>query len=69
MRNENFVRGTVELHISNSGVSISVVDEGNGPTLVISGSAFGKIASEMKIHTYSKSLEALRDMLTRYFKV
>lgn len=64
MKENAIVRGTVYLHISDSGVNVSVIDEGNGPTLVIDSSSFGNMVSEMKIHTDRKSLEALRNMLT-----
>ena len=51
--------GSVNFHISNSGVKFSVVDEGWGPTIEVSGSAFGNMNSSLKLHTDRTSLAIL----------
>ena len=54
--------GSVYFHISNSGVTFRVVDEGLGPTIVVSGSSFGNMESSLKLHTDTDSLKKLGEM-------
>lgn len=58
------VRGDVYLHISNSGVRFRVIDVGHGPTVRVTSSSFGNMASTMDIHTDRESLAALGKMFT-----
>ena len=54
--------GSVYLHLSNSGISFSVVDEGWGPTIKVSQSTFGNLSSEMAVHTDTESLRQIGEM-------
>lgn len=62
---EKKIVGTVGLHISNSGVSISIIDEGFGPTIEINSSAFGNIVHSFKIMTDRKSLAEIAALFTK----
>jgi hypothetical protein len=59
---EKKIVGTVGLHISNSGVSISIIDEGFGPTIEITSSAFGNIQHSFKILTDVNALKKLSNL-------
>lgn len=54
--------GKVYFHICNSGVSFQVVDEGFGPTIIVSGHSFGNMDSSLKLHTDMDSLKILGEM-------
>jgi hypothetical protein len=56
--------GEVYLHVGNGGVTFEVIDEGNGPTIVVSSSFFGNVKQELKIFTNKEGLEEL----TRLFR-
>jgi hypothetical protein len=58
------VRGEVYLHISNSGVTFRVIDLGHGPTVRVTLSSFGNMASTLDIHTDRESLAMLGKMFT-----
>jgi len=55
--------GKVYMHVSNSGAVFEVIDEGYGPTLKVSSSAFGNLQHELRVHTDTQSLEILGQML------
>lgn len=52
----------VNFDISNSGVSFTVQDEGNGPTIKIRSSAFGNLQNEVIVFTNSYGLKLLGKM-------
>lgn len=54
--------GKVYFHISNSGVTFKVIDEGWGPTIEVTGSSFGNMQSSLKLHTDAESLKVLGKM-------
>lgn len=54
--------GSVYFHISNSGITFQVIDEGWGPTIVVSGGSFGNMQSSLKLHTDTDSLKRLGEM-------
>lgn len=64
MDKEKKVLGSVYCHISNSGVTFSVVDEGFGPQIEIHSSAFGNINNVMKIMTDKYSLADIGKLFT-----
>jgi hypothetical protein len=53
------------LHVSNSGVTFSVVDNGYGPCLEIRASAFGNLQTTLTVITRKQELKALGEMLIR----
>ena len=53
------------LHISNSGVTISIKDRGFGPTIEIKTSAFGNINNTTEIFTNKESLKKLAEMFAK----
>lgn len=57
--------GNVHLHIGNAGTSISILDKGDGPTIVLTSSAFGNLKQIMEISTDRKSLQALADLFKK----
>jgi hypothetical protein len=57
--------GKVYWHVGNSGVTFEIVDEGLGPTLIVSTSSFGNLVNEQKFYTDIKSLDALRMLLEK----
>lgn len=60
--------GSVYFHISNSGITFRVIDEGWGPTVVVSGSAFGNMRSEIKLHIDNRGLIALSKLFAHAAK-
>lgn len=58
------IRGETYLHISDSGVTFRVIDVGYGPTVRVTSSSFGNMASTLDIHTDKESLAALGKMFT-----
>lgn len=50
------------LHIGNSGVTFSVIDEGFGPCIVIKSSSFGTNVIEQKIHVSKHELAVLSSL-------
>lgn len=54
--------GSVYFHISNSGVTFQVIDEGYGPTIVVRGGSFGNMNNSFKLHTDADSLKILGEM-------
>ncbi len=65
MKQEKRIIGSVGMHISNSGASISIIDEGFGPTIEINTSAFGNIDTTTKIITDKQSLLALAKLFMK----
>lgn len=59
------VVSTTYLHVSNSGVTVSVVDDGFGPALVVESSSFGNLVSKHKTYLSKDGLREVRDMLER----
>lgn len=60
--------GSVYFHISNSGITFRVIDEGWGPTVVVGGSAFGNMQSEIKLHIDNRGLIALSKLFAHAAK-
>jgi hypothetical protein len=56
--------GYVYLHVGNSGISFSVVDEGFGPTIKIHSSTFGNVDQTIRVHANVESLQVLGEMFT-----
>ena len=56
--------GHVYLHVSNGGISFSVVDEGYGPTVKIDSHTFGNIDQTIRVHANVESLQVLGEMFT-----
>lgn len=52
----------VYIHLSNSGTTFEVIDEGHGPTISVSSSAFGNLQHEFKVHTDRETLRLLGNM-------
>lgn len=61
--------GSVYFHISNSGVTFQVVDEGWGPTIIVSGSSFGNMNSQLKLHVDNKGLAQLSKLFAKAAEV
>ncbi len=53
---------SVYLHISNGGVTFSVIDEGQGPIIQISSAHFGNNTIVQKVHVTSEELRALENI-------
>jgi len=53
------VHGQCYFHVSNSGVTFKLIDEGRGPTLIISSQAFGNLVNEAKFYLAPDGLEFL----------
>jgi hypothetical protein len=53
------------LHVGDGGVSFEVVDQGHGPTVVISSSHFGNDNLKFSFHTDQASLVQLSTMLLK----
>jgi hypothetical protein len=51
-------------HVSNSGVTFKVLDQGFGPTLVVKQSAFGNLESDQSFHLTKATLKRLAKELT-----
>lgn len=56
--------GKVYLHVSDSGATFSVVDEGYGPTVKVRTSSFGNLEQVLKVHADKASLIALGKMFS-----
>lgn len=54
--------GEVYLHVGNSGAKFKVIDEGHGPTIVVTTGAFGNLGQELKVHTTCEALAQLSKM-------
>lgn len=54
--------GSVYLHVGNSGTTFKVIDEGYGPTVVVSTGAFGNINHEFKLYTTREGLAQLSEL-------
>lgn len=54
--------GEVYLHVSNSGATLKVVDDGHGPEIHIETSAFGNLNQTTKIKTTQAALGALEQL-------
>ncbi len=54
--------GEVYLHVGNSGVTFQVVDEGQGPTIIISTSSFGNLNHECKVYATTEGLKKIGEM-------
>lgn len=63
LKKKPVVHAKCYLHVSNSGVVVSVVDEGHGATLRVTSNAFGNISLQYDVHTNRESLAALGVML------
>lgn len=57
--------GEVYLHVGNSGATISVVDDGQGPELRIGTSSFGNLIQGTVIKTNIAAFRALRDLFSK----
>ncbi len=53
------------LHVGNSGLTVKVVDEGYGPTLVFESRSFGNLVATHRTHTTVAGLRAVFDVLAR----
>lgn len=53
----------VYLHIGNSGATFKVVDEGKGPQLELTSSAFGNLENKFTLMTDTDGLKAIRDAI------
>jgi hypothetical protein len=65
MDKEVKVIGSEYLHLSNSGATFKIIDEGWGPTISISVGAFNGFDSEIKIKTNKQSLKVLSDLFLK----
>lgn len=54
--------GEVYLHVGNSGATLKVVDDGNGPEVHIETSSFGNLNQTTKIKVTNAALEQLEEM-------
>jgi hypothetical protein len=57
--------GDVYLHVSNSGISFGIVDEGFGPTIKIHTSAFGNISQFISVHVDREALQKLSELFAK----
>ena len=53
---------SIYLHVSNSGVTLSVIDSGNGPEIQIESASFGNLNHKLNILTNKESLSKLAKM-------
>lgn len=54
--------GGIYLHVSNGGITFSVIDEGFGPTIYIDQNQFGSIWTEQRVHTTTDALRSIGEM-------
>lgn len=62
------VIGSVYLHVSNSGLNVTVMNE-RGPTLLLESHSFGNLNHSLKVYTTINGLRELRDLLTKALDV
>lgn len=65
---EEKVFGERYFHISNSGVNFSIVDQGYGPTIRISSSAFGNLVHVLEVNVSQECLTELAIMFAEASK-
>ena len=54
--------GEVYLHVGNSGATLKVIDDGNGPEIHIETSSFGNLNQTTKIKTTRAALEQVEEL-------
>ena len=57
--------GKTYLHVSNSGVTFEVGDDGHGPTVLVSMGAFGNLSTKLEVKTTKEGLEELAAMFAK----
>jgi hypothetical protein len=57
--------GEVYCHVGNSGAHFSVIDDGFGPTILVTSSSFGNLQTSFKLLTDRESLRAIGEMFTK----
>jgi len=55
--------GEVYCHVGNSGATFSVIDDGFGPTILVTSASFGNLQTSFKLLTDRESMKAIGEML------